>query len=239
MLKIKKLGIKPVYDISVSNNHNFFGNGLLVHNCGGLWTAKKRYAILVNDNEGVKYDPPYLKVTGLEIVKKDTPEIMRDELKKIVRMILETHDNDKLIKEISTFKCDFLDKKIYHYDEIATTKSVNGISKYQDNLTIYRKGTPKNSRSAILHNKLLLDNNITTREPIKEGNKIKMINLMLPNTLKEDVIGYIGNIPPEFNLERYIDYRGTYEKSFEKPLTSIFNAIGWDIEETAGFGDFF
>lgn len=34
MLKIEKINKKcPVYDISVSDNNNFFGNGILVHNC--------------------------------------------------------------------------------------------------------------------------------------------------------------------------------------------------------------
>ncbi len=25
---------EPVYDITTTNNHNFFANGILVHNCG-------------------------------------------------------------------------------------------------------------------------------------------------------------------------------------------------------------
>jgi len=42
MVKLKRVGIKSistvdnqdVYDITTKNNHNFFANGLLVHNCG-------------------------------------------------------------------------------------------------------------------------------------------------------------------------------------------------------------
>lgn len=31
---ISKTSNKDVYDLTTTNNHNFFGNGLLVHNCG-------------------------------------------------------------------------------------------------------------------------------------------------------------------------------------------------------------
>lgn len=37
MAKIKSIHFKPnedVYDITVEKNHNFFANGVLVHNCG-------------------------------------------------------------------------------------------------------------------------------------------------------------------------------------------------------------
>jgi len=33
-LKITTQEIKDVYDITVEDNHNFFANGILVHNCG-------------------------------------------------------------------------------------------------------------------------------------------------------------------------------------------------------------
>jgi intein/homing endonuclease len=32
--RIEKVGIKPVYDLVVNNNHNFIANGIIVHNCG-------------------------------------------------------------------------------------------------------------------------------------------------------------------------------------------------------------
>jgi len=35
-IKVKRISVKPnedVYDISVKNNHNFFANGILIHNC--------------------------------------------------------------------------------------------------------------------------------------------------------------------------------------------------------------
>lgn len=32
--KIEKTETKPIYHLTVNNNHNFFGNNLCLHNCG-------------------------------------------------------------------------------------------------------------------------------------------------------------------------------------------------------------
>jgi intein/homing endonuclease len=34
ILQITKCKKEDVYDLMVKNNHNFFANGVLVHNCG-------------------------------------------------------------------------------------------------------------------------------------------------------------------------------------------------------------
>lgn len=36
MIKIEKVKNRPVYDITVSKNHNFYANGILVHNCAEI-----------------------------------------------------------------------------------------------------------------------------------------------------------------------------------------------------------
>lgn len=51
MLKIKHLDDKRrVYDISVENNHNFYGNGILVHNCVEI-THKTKPLNHIDDSE--------------------------------------------------------------------------------------------------------------------------------------------------------------------------------------------
>ncbi len=34
LIKMVKVKNENVYDINVNDNHNFFANGVLVHNCG-------------------------------------------------------------------------------------------------------------------------------------------------------------------------------------------------------------
>ena len=48
MLKIERLTKKEkVYDVTVENSHNFYANGILVHNCSEiiLPTDKERTAV--------------------------------------------------------------------------------------------------------------------------------------------------------------------------------------------------
>jgi ribonucleotide reductase alpha subunit len=39
MIKIEKVKNRPVYDITVNKNHNFYANGILVHNCAEIVEA--------------------------------------------------------------------------------------------------------------------------------------------------------------------------------------------------------
>lgn len=36
MLTIEKVRNEDVYDLTIEGTHNFFGNGMVVHNCGGI-----------------------------------------------------------------------------------------------------------------------------------------------------------------------------------------------------------
>jgi DNA polymerase elongation subunit (family B) len=54
----------------------------------GIWIAKKRYAVNVHNSEGVTYDPPKLKVLGMEIVRSSTPAPVRKALKEAVGIAL-------------------------------------------------------------------------------------------------------------------------------------------------------
>ena len=39
MIKIEKVKNRPVYDITVNKNHNFYANNILVHNCAEIVEA--------------------------------------------------------------------------------------------------------------------------------------------------------------------------------------------------------
>ena len=61
----------------------------------GVFVAKKRYALNVLDDEGLRLKEPKLKVMGLEIVRSSTPAPIRDSLKEAVRLVL-TSDEEHL-----------------------------------------------------------------------------------------------------------------------------------------------
>lgn len=54
--KIKKItsGLKQTYDITVSNNHNFFCNNHLIHNCG--YTGEVKVILFNTTKDTVKIE---------------------------------------------------------------------------------------------------------------------------------------------------------------------------------------
>jgi DNA polymerase elongation subunit (family B) len=106
--------------------------------------------------------------------------------------------------------------------------------------TIYTKGTPIHVRGALLFNHHLKNKNLDRRyETIKEGDKILFSYLTLPNVFNENVISYVGTLPKEFDLHRFIDYDMQFNKSFLEPLRNIAERIGWHTEPVASLDSFF
>jgi hypothetical protein len=114
------------------------------------------------------------------------------------------------------------------------------LKKYVDKKTIYSKGTPINSRAALMYNHLLKQHGLENKyEVIKEGEKIKYVYLNPRNPTREDVIAFTQILPPEFGLHKFIDNDTQFEKAFLDPAEIILNAIGWKSQEEASLEDFF
>lgn len=212
----------------------FFKREAIADNC--LWVAKKRYAMNVLDNEGVRYETPDLKVMGLEIVRSSTPAIVRGDLKEAVRICLTKTEND-LHKFVERTRKTFYGTRP---EDIAFPRGCNNLSKYTDQGSIYSKATPIHVRAGLLYNHYLEKFNIKNQyETIQEGDKIKFIFLKEPNPMGENIIGFISNIPKEFNLDKYIDYDVTFEKAFIEPLDTIVKTLGWHTEPQDTLEDLF
>lgn len=203
----------------------------------GFWTAKKRYALNVWNSEGVAYDPPEVKISGLEMVKSSTPGVCKVKLKKAVELILRGN-NDDVIKFISEFKKEF---KTLPVHEIASPRGVSGIKFYKENSQKgYKKGTPMHVRGSIVYNNFLEQNDLTKKyQTIKEGEKIKYIYLKEPNMIGENIIAFPQVLPAEFNIEKFVDYNTQFEKTFLNPLTIILDCIGWKASRGSSLSAFF
>jgi DNA polymerase elongation subunit (family B) len=196
----------------------------------GIWIAKKRYAVNVYNSEGVTYNPPKLKVLGMEIVRSSTPAPVRKALKEAVLIAL-TKDEGTLKKFVADLEATWHSLKP---EDIAFPRGVNGIKEYGDSTSIFRKGTPIHVRGALIYNHLINTRGLNKKyQLIQEGDKIKFLYLREPNLLGTHVITFSGEIPPEFNLQGYIDYDKMFDKSFIDPLNSLLNCIGWQVRDTA------
>ncbi len=202
----------------------------------GIWIAKKRYALNVYNAEGVAYDPPKLKVMGMEIVRSSTPAPVRKALKDAVAIAL-TKDEATLREFVAKLEVEW--HKLQPED-IAFPRSVNGVKEYSDSSSIFRKGTPIHVRGALLYNHLVKQKGLEKKyQFIQEGDRIKFVYLREPNHLGNHVITFQGVLPPEFNLKEYIDYDTMFEKSFLEPLNSLLSCIGWQVKEQASLEGLF
>ena len=197
----------------------------------GIWTAKKRYILNAWDVEGVRYKEPSLKIMGIEAVKSSTPAPCREKIKEALKIIM-SGDEKQLNEFIQDFRKEFTSLPV---EDIAFPRSVNGLSKFRDSASIYRKGTPMHIKGSLIYNHMINEKRLTHKYPaIQDGDKIRFIQLRQPNTLGANVISFITKVPKELDIHKYIDYDTQYEKAFVEPLTFITDNIGWTIDRSYG-----
>ena len=202
----------------------------------GIWTAKKRYILNVWDSEGVRYKEPKMKIMGLETARSSTPQYFRDKLYAAFKIII-SKTNDELISFVNAVRAE---TKEQGTEGVAFPRGVNNLEKYRSRTDIYCKGTPIHVRGALLYNDFVRKNKLEHKYPyIQEGEKIKFIYLKTPNPLHENCVSFFSDIPPEMNLDKYVDYQLQFEKSFLEPLKNVLQCVGWTHEKKVTIGRFF
>jgi DNA polymerase elongation subunit (family B) len=201
-----------------------------------IWTAKKRYTMLVANSEGVNYLPKmYHKTVGLDAVKGSAPKHCREWMLEGYKIALEGEE-PTLQEYCLAKKKEFMALPI---EKIATPTGINGLEKYGDSQTIYIKGTPKHVKAALFHNHLKKKLGITGIPDIQSGDKILYVELRNGNPKGLEVIGFQGKIPPEFGMEKYVDYDSNFEKTFLSPLDNLLKSINWSHTKVASAMDWF
>ena len=197
----------------------------------GIWTAKKRYILNAWDVEGVRYKEPSLKIMGIEAVKSSTPAPCREKIKEALKIIM-SGDEKELNDFIQDFRKEFTSLPV---EDIAFPRSVNGLSKFRDSASIYRKGCPMHIKGSLVYNHMINEKRLTHKYPaIQDGDKIRFIQLRPPNPLGVNVISFITKVPKELDIHKYIDYDTQYDKAFVEPLTFITDNIQWNIDRSYG-----
>ena len=194
----------------------------------GIWTAKKRYIMHVYNNEGVQYNEPDMKVMGLEMIKSSTPAPIRQKMKDSLHIMMKGTESD-----MHTFIADFRqDFKKLPPEDISFPRGINGLREYGHKTHIYTKGTPIHVKGALLYNHYLEEKGLVKKyQSIKDGEKIKFAYLKRPNPLKDTVISFPGRLPPELELNAYIDYDMQFDKAFLDPLRVILDCMNWSVEK--------
>ncbi|MCB1745502.1 MAG: DNA polymerase, partial [Gammaproteobacteria bacterium] len=200
----------------------------------GFWTAKKRYALRVLDNEGVRYDEPSYKTMGLSLVQSRTPEWVRSKLLDGIKIILQSDDENRVAEYIDCVKKEFISLPL---EETAFNVKVGDIAKYSTKEKPYYKGgTQAQLKAVILHNKMV--EKYPDIPKLNTGESVKWLWLQ-PNPTGEEVIAFDTFLPKEFDLENYVCYNTQFEKTFQTPLMDICKAINIKYENVFELDGFF
>lgn len=202
----------------------------------GIFLRKKHYILSILDDEGIRLTKPKIKMVGIEAVKSSTPAVCKDGIREAIEIILEK-DEKALVAFLEQKEKDF---KNLSPEEIAFPRGVNGMEKYRDATTIYRKGTPIHVRGSLLFNHHIEKNGLDGKyELVQSGDKIKFLYLKVPNPVGENVLAFPTLFPAEICPTEYIDYNKQFEKAFLKSVKSITDVIGWKTEDISDLGAFF
>lgn len=203
-----------------------------------IFFGKKRYILRVLSSEGVRYKKPKIVMKGIEAVKSSTPKICREEFKDIFNLLIDKTERE-LQERVSDFRIAF---NAYPIEKLAFPRGVSNVKKYMQKGSHlpYVKGTPINSRAAILYNTMVDKLGLDKKYPkITNGDRIKFIYLTKNNPTKENVIGFIDKLPPEFSLADYIDYDTLFDKTFIIPLQNVLDAVNWKAIVVSSLDEFF
>ena len=198
---------------------------------GGIWTAKKRYILNCWDIEGVQYKEPKLKIMGIEAVKSSTPAPCREKIKEALPIIM-NGDEKMLNNFIQEFRKEFMELSP---EDIAYPRSCNGILRYTDDASLFKKSTPIHVKGAILFNWLIEKNKLTNKyQKIMNGEKIKFVSLKMPNLYQSTAFSFITEFPKELDIRQLVDYDLQFEGAFVSPLRFITDKIQWKIDSSYG-----
>jgi DNA polymerase elongation subunit (family B) len=206
----------------------------------GLFIKKKRYAIMVYDNEGTRYDSDgglgKVKAMGLDLKRSDTPVVIQDFLKDILDDLLSNKDKDYIIDQITKFKKEFKNKPSW---EKGTPKRVNKLTKYgkimETEVAEREKGNkvptiPGHVRAAINWNNLRKINNDNHSMEISDGMKTVVCKLT-DNHRGFNSVGIPideNNIPPWYK-ELPFDDALMETNLIDKKVENLLGVMGWDL----------
>lgn len=201
-----------------------------------VWTGKKHYILNVYDLEGVRYEQPVLKMQGIEAIRTSTPLVCRTAIKEALEVIMRGGQSE-LISFIEQFRTKF-DQMTF--EQIAFPRGVNDIQKWKDSSTIWKKATPVHVKGSLIYNHLVATNKLGNKYPlINDGEKIRFAYCKEPNPYRITVISSPDTLPPEFQLDRYIDKIKQFDTAFLEPIKTIASAIGWEVEHKQTLDSFF
>lgn len=200
----------------------------------GLFISKKRYGILVYDDEGTRLDIDglrgELKVMGLEIKRSDTPDYMQDFLKNILDETLQGATEDHIIERIRNFRQQFKEMQPW---EKGTPKRVNNLTKYTAQWEKTGRCGVGHVMAAINYNRLRDMHSDNYSLEIIDGMKTIVCKLKAnPMGMKSIGIPTDEKRIPEWYKELPFDNDEMEYTIITKKINNLLGTLGWDLTKT-------
>ena len=166
--------------------------------------AKKKYAGKLYWKNGMATKE--ISIVGFESGRSDYPQIGRDFMKKLLHMVLEKENKDKIIKFISDFKTKIKEGE-FKPEELGIPVSIN---------------KPLNQYHNEMHIRACRLANEKHKEGIKSGDKVKMIFIKG----EHDVIAFKDKMYKGYE----IDYDNIIRRVIDLKIEPIFRSLGWEYD---------
>ena len=207
----------------------------------GLFITKKRYAMLVYDDEGNRKDvdgkPGKVKAIGLDLRRSDTPVFMQEFLSEILLMVLTEKPTDDILERITVFRKDFDLRPGW---EKGTPKRANKIGHFRRLQEAAGKANmPGHVRASLNWNTLKRMNSDKYSQEIVDGMKV-IVCKVKPNPLGYTSIAYPTDELriPEWFKELPFDDHAMAETIIDNKLDNLIGVLNFDLESTKRHNSF-
>lgn len=209
---------RKVYNSAVTDFKITFKQEVIAK--AALFVSKKRYSLWHINEEGVSVD--YIKNTGLEIVRSETPEAVRPRLIKIVESILKGATEAELKVLVNVQREELLQTLP---EEIAVNIGVSDIEKYLGEDGRPTKGAPMHVKGAINYRMMLKTLKLGKKyQDIQSGSKAKVVYVKR-NKYNVDSISFI-RWPKEFDEIFTVDRPKLIGKYYDEKVDSLLSPMG-------------
>jgi DNA polymerase elongation subunit (family B) len=210
----------------------------------GIFITKKRYAILVFDDEGKRTDvdgkPGKIKAMGLDLKRSDTPAFMQDFLHEVLLMTLTGSTEEEVIDRIREFRTEFRAMPDW---EKGTPKRVNNLTNHTATWKKTGKCGVGHALAAINWNRLREMNSDAYSMEIVDGQKTIVCKLK-KNPMNITSVGYPTDEKriPQWFKDLPFDTDAMEEAIITKKIDNLLGVLGWDLsaaESKTNFNDLF
>lgn len=204
--------------------------------------AKKKYADeVIADEDKLFLDKPKISITGIEVVRTDTPKFSRDRIMGVIKQIFDVRGKDRevVMTKLRSIHDEFLEA---HPNDIANPTGIKDYQKYAEPVEKYikqqrinyPKHLPIHVRAAMNYNYMVAKHGLPLME-VDNGTKMKYIYVSKhKNELGQNIIGFINEWPKEFNDLFFVDIEEQWQKVFQRAIQRFFEVLKWgqiEVEE--------